>query len=50
MEDTGRSATLEAKAENKPTYVPPMIKLMDEKDLLSEFQVTVNANTWWGSM
>ena len=50
MEDTGRSLTLEAKAETKPAYVPPMIKLMDEKDLLSEFQVTVNANTWWGAM
>ena len=34
----------------KPAYVPPMIKVMEEKDLLAEFQVSVNANTWWGAM
>ncbi len=50
MEDTGRSITLDAKAEIKLPYVPPMIRLMEEKDLLAEFQVSVNANTWWGAM
>jgi hypothetical protein len=49
MEETGRSITLDAKTESKPPYVPPMIKLMEEKDLLAEFQVSVNAASWWGS-
>lgn len=34
----------------KPSYVRPMIKVMEEKDLLTEFQVSVNANSWWGMM
>ena len=50
MEGTGRSLILEAKFETKPAYVLPMIKLMEEKDLLAEFQVSVNANSWWGAM
>jgi hypothetical protein len=33
-----------------PKYAPPMIKILDEKDLLSTFQVSVNAVTWWGGM
>jgi hypothetical protein len=33
-----------------PKYVPPMIKVLESKDLLATFQVSVNANTWWGAM
>ena len=36
--------------DEKPEYVRPMIKVMEEKDLLAEFQVSVNANSWWGAM
>jgi hypothetical protein len=28
-------------------YVPPSIRVMDEKDVLSAFQVTVAAISWW---
>jgi hypothetical protein len=44
------NSNIEKNAEGKPKYVPPMIKVMEEKDLLAEFQVSVNANSWWGAM
>ena len=28
-------------------YEPPSIRVMDEKEVLSSFQVTVAAITWW---
>ena len=31
-------------------YVPPMIKVLEGKDLLATFQISVNAATWWGGM
>lgn len=40
----------EEKNSSLPKYAPPMIKVLDEKDLLSTFQVSVNAVTWWGGM
>ena len=33
-----------------PKYVPPMIKVLEGKDLLATFQVSVNAASWWGAM
>jgi len=33
-----------------PKYVPPMIKILEGKDLLATFQVSVNAASWWGAM
>jgi len=30
-----------------PDYVKPSIRMMDEKEVLSAFQVTVAAVTWW---
>ena len=30
-----------------PTYQKPSIRVMDEKEVLSAFQVTVAAATWW---
>lgn len=33
-----------------PIYVPPMIKILEGKDLLATFQVSVNAASWWGAM
>jgi hypothetical protein len=30
-----------------PTYEKPTIRVMDEKDVLSAFQVTVASMTWW---
>ena len=29
------------------TYETPSIRVMDEKDVLSAFQVTVASTTWW---
>jgi hypothetical protein len=31
----------------KPDYQKPSIRMMDEKEVLSAFQVTVAAATWW---
>ena len=30
-----------------PDYEKPSIRMMDEKEVLSAFQVTVAATTWW---
>jgi hypothetical protein len=30
-----------------PAYQKPTIRVMDEKEVLSAFQVTVAAITWW---
>jgi hypothetical protein len=30
-----------------PAYQKPAIRVMDEKEVLSAFQVTVAAVTWW---
>ena len=30
-----------------PDYEKPSIRMMDEKEVLSAFQVTVAAITWW---
>jgi hypothetical protein len=30
-----------------PDYQKPSIRMMDEKEVLSAFQVTVAATTWW---
>jgi hypothetical protein len=30
-----------------PAYQKPSIRVMDEKEVLSAFQVTVAAITWW---
>jgi hypothetical protein len=32
---------------NLPAYQKPTIRMMDEKEVLSAFQVTVAATTWW---
>jgi hypothetical protein len=34
-------------SQNKPDYQKPSIRMMDEKEVLSAFQVTVAAATWW---
>lgn len=31
----------------RPTYVAPTMKEMDEKEVLSAFQVTVAGISWW---
>jgi len=49
MESSGMHRN-DAKQEVKPAYVPPMIKIMEEKDLLADFQISVNANSWWAAM
>jgi len=30
-----------------PRYEPPKLKVMDDKEVLSAFQLTVVATTWW---
>jgi hypothetical protein len=30
-----------------PAYQKPTIRIMDEKEVLSAFQVTVAGTTWW---
>jgi hypothetical protein len=31
----------------RPVYERPSIRVLDEKDVLSAFQVTVSGITWW---
>ena len=33
-----------------PIYAPPMIKILEGKDLLAKLQVSVNSASWWGAM
>jgi hypothetical protein len=33
--------------DERPAYQTPAIRVLDEKDVLSAFQVTVAAMTWW---
>jgi hypothetical protein len=33
--------------DSRPMYERPSIRVLDEKDVLSAFQVTVAAITWW---
>ena len=43
-----KQATLEAAA--KPKYEPPQVKVMDEAEVLTAFQVTAaGATMWWTS-
>ena len=42
--------TAEKNTDQRQAYVPQMIKVLEEKDLLAEFQVSVNAASWWGAM
>lgn len=34
----------------KPAYVAPKVRIMNEKEIFSALQVSVNANTWWAAM
>ena len=42
-------ATLDQTAERAelPTYEPPRIQVMSERDILKSFQITQSMNTWW---
>lgn len=42
MPDTARAGDTEL-----PPYEPPRIKLLDEEEVLSTFQVTQAGYTWW---
>ena len=41
------SQALNNKGEAVTPYVTPNIRVMDEKEVLSAFQVTVAGVTWW---
>jgi hypothetical protein len=46
MEKQNETLTPEINA--KPKYEPPMVKLMDESEVLTAFQVTAaGATMWW---
>jgi hypothetical protein len=36
-----------ADRESKPLYQRPAIRVLEEKDVLAAFQVTVAAASWW---
>ena len=42
-------ATLDRTAERAglPTYEPPRIQEMSEREILKSFQITQSMNTWW---
>ena len=35
-------------AEARPTYEPPRVTVMDQKQILEVFQITSAASSWWG--
>jgi hypothetical protein len=42
-----KNENLEIAPENKPAYQRPELKVMSESELLTAFQVTQAAVTWW---
>jgi hypothetical protein len=44
---TNDPATQLSKRNELPAYQKPDIRVMDEKEVLSAFQVTVAGITWW---
>jgi len=50
--DNSAATTITSRVEStdrddRPAYQTPAIRVLDEKDVLSAFQVTVAAMTWW---
>lgn len=35
---------------SKPQYEPPKITVMSDAEILTAFQITPAANTWWAAM
>jgi hypothetical protein len=48
MDTDKLSAAQNENSESREPYVRPAIRVMDEKEVLDAFQVTVAALTWWG--
>lgn len=38
-----------APAAEKPSYEPPRIQLMTEREILASFQITQSMSGWWAS-
>ena len=38
----------ENEKDERPTYVPPKVTVMNEAEVLKSFQITSAAVTWWG--
>ncbi len=47
MRDDLLSDRVEATQSVLPRYEPPRIKLIDEEEVLSTFQITQAGYTWW---
>ena len=47
LADAVNQATHPDEPTARPAYQKPIIRVMDEKEVLSAFQVTVAAITWW---
>lgn len=53
MEHTHRPATdapAHASMSSKPHYEPPKVTVMSDEEVLSAFQITPAAASWWASM
>ena len=48
MDTEKPAAAQDENRESRTPYVRPTIRVMDEKEVLDAFQVTVAALTWWG--
>ena len=43
-----RQSTLDANARKpRPAYVPPVVKVMNEEEVLAKFQLTSAMMAWW---
>lgn len=48
MSEERKAATTEAVRENAlPTYEPPRIQVMTEREILNTFQITQSMAAWW---
>jgi hypothetical protein len=45
--DTAVNTQTETELDARPVYQAPRIRVLDEKDVLSAFQVTVAGISWW---
>lgn len=47
LDPNNSEMTTDGSARHKPAYEPPKITVMNEEEILSAFQITEAAISWW---
>jgi hypothetical protein len=47
MAEDSRITAVPVDAKDRPSYEPPRIQVMSEKDILNTFQITQSMSNWW---